>query len=65
MRGVSTLRQHAADTPAIGDEGAEEAEDLADTFRYGASGPMGIGLGGGDRFGGGIKHDRNKIIKWG
>ncbi len=54
--------QRVGEVLAVGDERADEAEDLADARRHG---PMRIGLDGGGRGGGGVEHERNKNIKRG
>ena len=56
------LLEGVGEVPAIGDERFEEAEDLADAR---GDGPIGIGLGGGGRSGGGVAHERNKNTKSG
>ena len=62
MRVGGVLAQRVGEILAVGDERADEAEDLADARRHG---PMGIGLDGCDRGGGGVEHERNKNTKRG
>ena len=62
MRGGAVLAQRVGEIPAVGDEGAEEAEDLADTRGHG---PIGIGLEGFGRCGGCVEHEHNKNTKCG
>ncbi len=62
MRVGGMLAQRVGEVLAVGDERADEAEDLADALRHG---PIGIGLDGCDRGGGGVEHERNKNIKRG
>jgi hypothetical protein len=57
MRACGVLLEGVGEVPAVGDERAEEAEDLADASRLG---PIGIGLGRRDRCSGGGCHERNK-----
>ncbi len=62
MRSGAVLAQRVGEVPAVGDEGAEEAKDLADARGHD---PIGIGLEGFGRCGGGVEHERNKNTKRG
>jgi hypothetical protein len=53
----SVLLEGVGEVPAVGDERAEEAEDLADASRLG---PIGIGLGRRGQCSSGGCHERNK-----
>jgi hypothetical protein len=60
MRVGGVLAQRVGEIFVAGDERVDEAEDVADAPRHG---PMGIGLDGGDRGGGGVGHEQNKNTK--
>ena len=62
MRDGGVVVERVGEIPAVGDERADDAEDLADARRHG---PIGIGLEGFGRGGGGVAHERNKNIERG
>jgi hypothetical protein len=62
MRVCGVLLEGVGEVPAVGDQRAEEAEDLADASRLG---PIGIGLARRDRCSGGGCHERNKNTEGG
>jgi len=60
VRGGGVLLKRSGEILAVGDERADEAEDLADARGHG---PIGIGLAGFDRGGGCVEHEHNKNAK--